>query len=153
MAMTRSQSRCEREASGSSTFLTKLTAKWLQPVLRPRLAMGVAVTILSFAAVERCTELPGQHIQPVDFKPIRIWHAADDTVIRVKDRAVKYYENIRFVYQLERRLKDLQEHEEVSERQRASAPRPESERRNDWPGELASRKHAGQLAQCSERGR
>ncbi len=114
MAITRSRHRCQNEAFGRGAFLlSKLTPKWLQPPLHPRFALGMALTILSLAAVERA-----------DFNPMRIWDAAEDKVIRVKDGAVKYCENLRFVYQLERRLMERQEHQEVSELQRGSAPRP-----------------------------
>ncbi len=137
MAKTRSQTEGEGKSFGSSGFLTQLRAKWLRTVLRSRFAMGVAVTILSFATAE-----------PIDFKLMKIWDAAETKTLRVKDRTVKYYENIRFVYQLERSLKDLQE---GSEGQRASALRPESERRKNRQEELASEKHSGPSVQCWER--
>jgi len=92
---------------------SKVSAAWLQPLLRPRFAMGMAMTILSFAMLQRCTGVQVQHIQPADLSPIRIWDGVEDKVIRVKDRAVKYYENIRLVYQIETRLKDLQEQQEM----------------------------------------
>lgn len=132
--------------------LSNLTARWPRPALQPRFAIGLAMTILSFAMVERGAGVPRRHTQPADLNSMRIWHAAEDRVIRVKDRAVMYYENIRFVYQLECQLKDLQQQQEDSERQRASTPRPGSEWRDNWPEELASRKHISQLPLCSERG-
>jgi hypothetical protein len=92
---------------------SKISAAWLQPFLRPRFAMGMAMTILSFAMLQRCTGVQVQHIQPADLSPIRIWDGVEDKVVRVKDRAVKYYENIRLVYEIQTRLKALQEQEEM----------------------------------------
>jgi hypothetical protein len=63
-----------------------------------------------------------QHTLPVDF-PVRIWDGAEDSVIRLKDRTMKYYENIRFAYQIECLLRDLREQQETSERQPENAPR------------------------------
>jgi hypothetical protein len=63
--------------------------------------------------LQRCTGVQVQHIQPADLSPIRIWDGVEDKVVRVKDRAVKYYENIRLVYEIETRLKDLQEQQEM----------------------------------------
>jgi anti-sigma factor RsiW len=94
---------------------SRLTSRWLQPVLQPRLAMGMAMTILSFAMLERCTGLHVQHLQAADLNPVRIWGGVEDRALRVKDRAVKYYENLRWVYEVETRLKSLQEQQEAAE--------------------------------------
>jgi anti-sigma factor RsiW len=103
---------------------SRLTAKWLQPILQPRLAMGMAMTILSFAMLERCTGVRVQHIEAADLNPVRIWGGVEDRALRVKDRAVKYYENLRWVYELEIRLKSLQEEQEAADQsQRATRSR------------------------------
>lgn len=83
-------------------------SKLLQPILQPRLAMGMAMTILSFAMLERCTGIHVQHIQAADLSPVRIWGGLEDKTLRLKDRAVKYYENLRWVYEIETRLTALQ---------------------------------------------
>lgn len=98
-------------------FLSRTMTNWLRPILQPRLAMGMAMTILSFAMLERCTGVHVQQIQPADLNPVRVWGGLEDRVIRTKDRAVKYYENIRLVYDVETRLRELDE-----KRQAAAAP-------------------------------
>lgn len=103
---------------------SKVSAAWLQPLLRPRFAMGMAMTILSLAMLQRCTGVQVQHIQPADLSPIRIWDGVEDKVLRVKDRAVKYYENIRLVYEIQTRLKDLQEQQEMVRNRRAQGTPP-----------------------------
>jgi hypothetical protein len=112
----------------------KVSAAWLQPLLRPRFAMGMAMTILSFAMLQRCTGVQVQHIQPADLSPIRIWDGVEDKVVRVKDRAVKYYENIRLVYEIETRLKDLQEQQEMTRERNAEQAAP---RRSTKSGEAS----------------
>src|SRR6201996_3205396 len=94
-------------------FLSRFALKWLQPLLQPKLAMGMAMTILSFAMLEKCTGIQVQHIQPADLNPIRIWDGVEDKAIRVKDRAVKYYENIRLVYEIQSRLKEMEAQQEA----------------------------------------
>jgi len=115
-----------REPFETEGIWSKVSAAWLQPLLRPRFAMGMAMTILSFAMLQRCTGVQVQHIQAADLSPIRIWDGVEDKVIRVKDRAVKYYENIRLVYEIETRLKDLQEQQEMARNRNAeqASPRP-----------------------------
>ncbi len=97
------------------SLLSRLTSKWLQPILQPRLAMGMAMTILSFAMLERCTGIHVQHLQAADLNPVRIWGGVEDKGLRVKDRAVKYYENLRWVYEIESQLKTLQEQQDASQ--------------------------------------
>jgi hypothetical protein len=98
----------------------KIRAKWLQPLLQPKLAMGMAMTILSFAMLEKCTGIEVRHIPAADLNPVRIWGGLEDKVIRAKDRAVKYYENVRLVYEIQSRLKDMEAQREASD-QRAPA--------------------------------
>ncbi|HZS53140.1 MAG TPA: zf-HC2 domain-containing protein [Bryobacteraceae bacterium] len=97
------------------TLFGRLRAKWLQPMLQPRLAMGMAMTILSFAMLERCTGVHVQHLQAADLNPVRMWGGVEDRTMRVKDRAVKYYENLRWVYEIETRLKSLQDQQDATQ--------------------------------------
>jgi hypothetical protein len=121
-----------RDAFETPGIWSKVSTAWLQPLLRPRFAMGMAMTILSFAMLQRCTGVQVQHIQPADLSPIRIWDGVEDKVLRVKDRAVKYYENIRLVYEIQTRLKDLQEQQEmVRNRQGQQASPSRSTKRED----------------------
>ena len=93
----------------------RLARKSLQPVLQPRLAMGMAMTVLSFAMLERCTGVQVQHIQAADLNPVRVWAGLEGKALRVKDRAVNYYENLRFVYEVETRIKELQEQQQATQ--------------------------------------
>lgn len=105
-------------------FFSKLAARWIQPVLQPRFAMGMAMTILSFAMLERCTGIRVQRIDAAELNPARIWGDLEDRSIRFKDRAVKYYENIRFVYDIEVRLREMEEQQaaaQASTRRRQSS--------------------------------
>ncbi|MBV9302257.1 MAG: zf-HC2 domain-containing protein [Acidobacteriaceae bacterium] len=102
----------------------KFSVQWLQPLLRPRFAMGMAMTILSFAMLQRCTGVQVQRIQAADLSPVRIWDGVEDKVMRTKDRAVKYYENIRFIYRIESRLKDIEAQQETA---RSPQPRKSSQ--------------------------
>jgi hypothetical protein len=100
-------------------LLSRMISRWLQPVLQPRLAMGMAMTILSIAMLERCTGVRMQHVQPEDLNPVRIWGGIEDKTVRLKDRAVKYYENLRWVYEIEVRLRELREQQDAAPAQDA----------------------------------
>jgi hypothetical protein len=116
------------------TLLRRLTSKWLQPLLQPRLAMGMAMTILSFAMLERCTGVHVQHLQAADLNPVRIWGGVEDRAMRGKDRAVKYYENLRWVYEIETRLKTLQEQQDTAQPGQDSKAGPGGAQKNNNDG-------------------
>ncbi len=114
-----------RRPSERQGWINRLRSRWLQPMLQPRLAMGMAMTILSFAMMERCTGVRVQRIEAADLNPIRIIGSLEDRAVRTKDRAVKYYENIRFVYDIEVRLREMEEQQtqasaEARRRQKAN---------------------------------
>ncbi len=103
-------------------FISRVASEWLRPILQPRLAMGMAMTILSIAMLERCTGVKMQHIQPEDLSPVRIWGGVEDKTVRLKDRAVKYYENLRWVYEIEVRLRELREQQDTAPAQDTQPP-------------------------------
>ena len=70
---------------------------------------GMAMTVLSFAMLERCSGIHVQHLQPADLNPVRVWGGVEDKALRVKDQVVKYYDNLRVVYEIESHLKDLED--------------------------------------------
>jgi hypothetical protein len=88
---------------------------WQQLLLQPRLVMGMALTILSFSMLGRYV-MPGRQIQPADLDPAKIWAALDNRVHRLWDRTVKSYESMRFVYQIQSRLREWQEQSAMEER-------------------------------------
>jgi hypothetical protein len=105
--------------------LSRLTSNWLQPVLQPKFAMGLAMTVISFGMLQRCTGIRVQEIQAADLNPVRIWDGVEDKAIRIRDRAVKYYENIRLVYEIESQLRQLEQAQDAAQesRRERSAPK------------------------------
>jgi hypothetical protein len=100
-----------------------LFAGWLQPVLQPRFAMGMAMTILSFSMLARIAGIEVREIRPADLHPAKVWAATDDKVHRVWNRAVKYYENLRLVYEVQTRLHEWTQQEQ-EERKGGNAATP-----------------------------
>ncbi|HLH42038.1 MAG TPA: anti-sigma factor [Bryobacteraceae bacterium] len=92
---------------------------WLGPVFQPRFAMGMATTLLFFATVIR-----GRQLRPADLNPLKIWGATEDQVSRLWERGVKYYENLRLVFEIQTRLK--QWNEDAAAAQRPGKPVPQN---------------------------
>jgi hypothetical protein len=95
-----------REGLGSSI------AKFFQPVLQPKFAMGMAMTILSFSLLGRFAGIEVRQLKASDLTPAAIWMAADDRFHKSWERAVKYYEGLKVVYQVQSRLRELTEQDE-----------------------------------------
>lgn len=85
---------------------------WLEPVLQPRFAMGMAMTILSFSMLGRFAGIPSRQLRASDLEPAKVWAALDDRAHRTWERAVKYYESLRLVYEIQSRLREWTEQEE-----------------------------------------
>jgi len=103
-----------RDPFERQTAWSRFATKWLQPVLQPRLVMGMAMTVLSFTMLERCTGVKVERVQAADLNPVRVWGGMEDKGVRFKDRMLKYYENLRVVYEVEARLRDLERQQEDS---------------------------------------
>jgi hypothetical protein len=95
-------------------------AGWLQPILQPRVAMGMAMTILSFSMLGRLAGIEVRQLQPADLNPANVWAAVDNRIYRTWERAVKYYENLRLVYEVQTRLQDWTRQEEEDRKGRGT---------------------------------
>jgi hypothetical protein len=93
---------------------------WLQPILQPRYVMGMAMTILSFSMLGRFAGIEVRQLKPSDLNPTRVWTAFDDRVHRAWERGVKYYENLKLVYEVQSRLKEWTDQEDEDGRIRAA---------------------------------
>ena len=89
------------------SWARRLFGRWLESILQPRFAMGMAMTVLSFAMIERFTNV--RQLTPADLDPVKVWTAAEDRVVRWYNRGVKYYESLRVVYEIQSRLKEWAE--------------------------------------------
>ncbi len=125
-----------RGASETRSFWNRLFTRWLQPVLQPRMAMGMAMTILSFAMLGRCTGIQAQQIKASDLSPAVLWNNLEDKGYRAWDRTVKYYENLRLVYEVETRLRELREQQDAEQTTNTPARnKPDSGVHRDIKGE------------------
>jgi len=105
----------------------------LTPILQPKFAMGMAMTVISLSMLAHFT-VPVRQLRPSDLKPSEVWAAFEDRAVRAWARTVKFYENLKFVYQIQTTLREWQQQDED---QRPRADRPADERKlpvNSTPG-------------------
>ncbi|HWZ33884.1 MAG TPA: anti-sigma factor [Bryobacteraceae bacterium] len=86
------------------SWIRRIFGKWLEPVLQPRFTMGLAMTILSFAMLGRLSGIEVRQLKPSDLDPVKVWMAAEDRVHRTWERSMKYYENLRVVFEIRTKL-------------------------------------------------
>jgi len=87
------------------------------PILQPRFAMGMAMTILSFSMTGKILGWQPRQLTAADLSPARVWMSLEDQVHRGYDRALKYYENLRLVYEIQTRLNEWSAEEEAERKQ------------------------------------
>ncbi len=83
-------------------------SKALAPVLQPRLAMSMAMTILSLAMLLKYTK----PMTADDWKPARVWARLDSKAHYTWGRTVKFYQNLKFVYQVQTALRQWQQRQQ-----------------------------------------
>ena len=93
----------------------------LSPILQPRFAMGMAMTVLSLALLARFVA-PVRQLRMSDLEPAEVWAGIEDRADRAWGRTVKFYDNLKFVYQIQTTLREWQQQGEDQQ----SAPVPEA---------------------------
>jgi anti-sigma factor RsiW len=91
------------------SWIRRVLGRRLETVLQPRFAMGMAMTVLSFAMLGRFSGIQVRQLKAADLDPVKVWTSVEDRVHRSWERAIKYYENLRLVYEIQSRLKDWTE--------------------------------------------
>lgn len=112
-----------RHAAGKRPgSLGALVRQWLGPVLQPRFAMGMAMTILSFSMLGRFAGISPRQLTPADLNPVKIWQSLDDRLHRTWDRTMKFYEGLRVVYEIQSRVRDWTEQDQPEQPASDAAP-------------------------------
>jgi hypothetical protein len=91
----------------SRSWFKRLFGGLFQSWLQPRYVMGMAMTILSFSMLARFAHIEPRQLRPSDLDPVKVWQGIDDHSHRIYDRAMKYYDNLRLVIEIQSRLKEL----------------------------------------------
>jgi len=88
------------------------------PFQQPRFVMGMAMSILSLSLMFHNV----RQLRPQDLEPAKVWAGVEDRAIRTWSRTVKFYENLKVVYQVQSLLHDWQQQDEEQQRPAAKEP-------------------------------
>jgi len=100
--------------------------RWIAPLIQPRFAMGMAMTILSFSMLGKFVT-PVRQIKPSDLDPVKVWRSIDDSAHRTWDRFVKYYDNMKLVYEVQTAIEDIKGEPEENAGEVKSNPKKSGE--------------------------
>ena len=89
----------ERWDSFSASFFRPVAAF----VRQPRFVMSFGMIFFSFSLALNAAGVKPSDVAKVDLRPVALRHAYNDAQIKI----VKYYENIRFVYEIESKVREL----------------------------------------------
>jgi hypothetical protein len=100
--------------------LREWTGALLSPILQPKFAMGMAMTILSLSMLARF--VPVRQLRPADLRPSEVWNGIATRAEYTWGRTVKFYENLKIVYQIQTTLKEWQQQ---TDEQKPAAVQPD----------------------------
>ncbi len=78
------------------------------PFHQPRFVMGMAMSILSLSLMFNSV----RQLRPQDLEPAKVWAGIEDRAVRTWARTVKFYENLKVVYQVQSLLHEWQQQDE-----------------------------------------
>jgi hypothetical protein len=96
-----------RKNKPAANGLRSKLAGWFSPMLQPRFVMGAAMTILSFSILSQLA--PVRQLRAADLEPKAVLQGLENRVMDAWERTVKYYDNLKFVYQIQATLREWQQ--------------------------------------------
>ena len=123
------------KAKPKSKFRAWLSAL-LSPIRQPKFAMGMALTVISLSMLAQFV-VPVRQLRPEDLKPTAVWAAMEDRAARTWGRTVKFYNNLKFVYQIQTTLREWQQQDESRQAPNSGANPASDDRKlpvNSSPG-------------------
>ncbi len=123
-----------RQAGHTSRWRDRLR-EWTRPafsaVRQPRFALSLGMAFFSVTVLLNAAGLHLSSLRPADLRPSAIQENLTRTYNETTARAVKYYENIRLVYEIESRVRELRNatREEDQQEQRKQEPEKPKDRK------------------------
>jgi len=97
-------------------------------VRQPRFVMSFGMIFFSFSLALNAAGVKPSDVARIDLRPAALRHAYNDAQIKV----VKYYDNIRFVYEIESKVRELKRANTPAE---PGPPEQRQDRKNDTSGQ------------------
>ena len=117
-----------RQAGPTSRWRDRLR-EWTRPafsaVRQPRFALSLGMAFFSVTVLLNAAGLHLSSLRSADLRPSAIQENLSRTYNETTGRAVKYYENLRFVYEIESRVRELRNATREEDRREERRQQPE----------------------------
>jgi hypothetical protein len=119
------------------------TRGWLKPALfplyaavrQPRFAMSAAMALFSVSLMMQVTGVKLSDLRALDLRPSALQSSAVRGYNETSTKVVKYYENIRLVYEIQTRMQELKDAARPEPQVQPSAPKKDDKKNNDTSGQ------------------
>lgn len=133
----------EAEASAPGEPGRGWTRGWLKPALfplyaavrQPRFAMSAAMAFFSVSLMMQVTGVKLSDLRHLDLRPSALQSSAVRNYNETSSKVVKYYENIRLVYEIQTRMQQLKDAARPEPQAQPSAPKKDDKKNNDTSGQ------------------
>jgi len=133
----------ERETAAAGESAWSRVQKWLPAPLfpvyatlrQPRFAMSAAMAFFSVSLMMQVTGMKLSDLRLVDLRPSAIQSSAVHSYNETSARVVKYYENIRLVYEIQTRMQELKDAAQPAPQTQPSDPKKDNKKGNDTSGQ------------------
>jgi anti-sigma factor RsiW len=95
-----------------ASLAERIFGRWIRPMLQPRFALSLAMAALSIAMIPRVWS--ANALEPGTINPRMIWTMAENRIYRTFDRAVKNYENLALVADVQSQIDELRDIDETN---------------------------------------
>src|SRR5215470_6221885 len=122
--------------ASTASFTDRVRAWWdsyFTPVAafvrQPRFVMSFGMIFFSFSVILNTAGVKAADVAKIDLRPTALHH----TYIDVQNRVVKYYDNIRFVYEIESKVREFKRANQPTEP--AAQPQKENQKNDNTSGQ------------------
>ena len=98
---------------------------WAQQMVEPRLLMTLAMAFFSIALTLNLTGIHLTQIRAADLQPSRLRVTLTRQYYSTNEQVTKYYENLRLVYEMEARVRELRRSSETAPAPSVNPPAPQ----------------------------
>lgn len=117
--------------------------EWMRPALfplyaavrQPRFAMSAAMAFFSVSLMMQVTGVKLADLRRLDLRPSALQSSAVRNYNETSSKVVKYYENIRLVYEIQTRMQELKDAAQPEPQAPPAAPKKDEKKNNDTSGQ------------------
>jgi hypothetical protein len=93
---------CEGQMQNGSP--ARIASKWL----KPGVMTGIALRVMCFAVLQGNSAVVAPSIQDTSLNALKVWGRIQTEAIHIGNQAFEAYDNIRFVYRVAQRLREME---------------------------------------------